>query len=123
NCREFLLATRDQVMRNLQQKFALGLGGGRKSQIRDNVLQEFQRRQPSVKNVGVGNIFTLPQRLQKAAQQQCFSGSHFAGQDDETFVPPHPVIKCGQRFVMPPCGKQERRVRSNLKRIPLQIVK
>src|ERR1700691_5320367 len=123
NRRQFFLAARDHIARNLQQQFALVLADRRDAQITRNVLQEFDGRKQSVEYIGIGNIAALLERLQQAAQQQGLARSHLAGKDDEAFVPPDAVVKRGQRFVMPPGGKQKRRIRSDFEGVALQAVK
>ena len=79
NRRQSLLAAGDDVMRNLQQKFTLVLAGTGKPEIADDVLQELDRGETSVEDVGVCDILALLQRLQQAAEQKSFSGAHFSG--------------------------------------------
>src|SRR5258708_5330624 len=98
--RQIFLTTRDYVVRNLKQ--------------------EFSRGEPPVKNISVGNIFTLLQQLQQIVKQKSFSRSNLSRQDYETFVPSHPVIERRQSFVVSPGGKEEGRVRGDIKRIAFQ---
>src|ERR1039458_5161535 len=121
--RQFLLAARNHVTGQLQQEFTLVLARGRQSQIAGNVLQKLQRRQPSVEYVRILDVVALLQRLQQTAEQKGLARSAFAGQDDESLMPPDAIVKRGQSFVVPPGRKQERRIRSNLERIALQAVK
>src|ERR1700677_87910 len=116
---QFFLAARDHITRELQQKFALVLSRRRQSQIAGDVLQEFKRREASVKYVGIFNVRALVQQLQQAPQKKSLAGPHFSCQDDESFVPPNSVIESSESFVVPARGKQERRVGSDLEGISL----
>jgi uncharacterized membrane protein len=76
---QFLFAARDHVTGQLQQQFALVLARGGQSEIAGDILQELERRQPSVEHVGVLDVIALLQQLQQAAQQQSLAGPHLSG--------------------------------------------
>jgi len=62
------------------------------------------------------------QQPQQAPKHQGFARTHFAGNDDEPLVPSDTVVQGRERLVVPAGGKQEKRIRSDLEWITLQIV-
>src|SRR5580698_10908848 len=113
----------DYVPVELQEQFTFILVRRRQLEISGDVLQKLNRRHQAVKHIGVGDIVIFLEQLQQAAQQQRFASSYFTRQDDESFTPPHAIIKCSQRLVVPLRREQKRRVGSDLKRLACQIEK
>src|ERR1700730_6662334 len=96
--------TSDQEAAQLQQKFALRLAGDRQPEVSGNVLQELSRRQPAVKDVGIGHVASLEQ-LQQAPNQERLPSTDLPGHDHEAFALPNAIVERRQRLVMSPGGK------------------
>jgi len=119
--RQVLTIACDQEIAQAEQQLTLGFSRGRKAEVARNVLQELRRAQPRVKYIRKCDIGPM-QHVKQAADQQSFPGTDLARYDHEPLAPTHTVVKRGQGLVVALGGVQERRIRSDLERIPLQIV-
>src|SRR6185312_2150812 len=98
------------------QKFALVLAGRLHSKIRRYELQELQRGEAAVKNVGVSNLVAL-EVVEQAAYQQGFPGANFSREHHETLALTDGVVQRRQRIIVLARRKQKRRIRRDFERV------
>src|ERR1700722_11506592 len=100
--RKLLCASRDQKLAKLEQQLALILPRRGKTEIGNNVLEEFCRSEPAVEQICVRNVLACPEQAQQAAQQKGLPGANLPCHDNESFVPAHSIVERCQRLVVPP---------------------
>src|SRR5579864_2757953 len=108
-CQTFLVTT-DQVAAKGEEKFPFRFARGRKLEISSDVLKEFNRAQTWIEDICICDIGSV-QKLEQATYQQSLPSSNLARQYDETFVPPHAIVKACQSLIVLPGGEEERGIR------------
>ena len=68
DCGKFFLMPSNNEAAQRQQKLTLTLARYWKSEVAGNILQELQRREPAVENVGIPNI-AASKKLEKTTDQ------------------------------------------------------
>src|SRR5271169_166162 len=102
-------------------QLVFGLVSDRQTKIACDIAHEFHRRKRRIENESEGHITAL-QQSQQRAQDERLPRAHLARKNYETAVRRHAVVQRGERFVVPRCGKQKRRIRRDLEGVALQVV-
>src|SRR5262249_51180785 len=116
---ELSLVSAYKVGAEIQQQLALGFAFRWDTQVSSNIAQELLGSQTTIEDIRVSYALAI-QQLEQAPNDQGLSCPNLTGHNNETFASLHAVVERGKGFVVPLSRKHERRVRRDLKWVPLQ---
>src|SRR5262249_28214689 len=108
----------DEKMIELNQEFGF-VSVGRQSQVCNQILKKFKRRQTGMENVAERDLFVF-EPLQQASYKQAFAGADFASRHDEALAPLYAIDQTSQSFIVKRRAVVEVWIRTDLNRIALE---